>query len=255
MKNKNFNFLEWNNGIFISSIKKIDANILWIIILDALFYFLSGYLTIFWLQRIQAKMSGMLIPSPEALASLGYEKAQEVLGEAKAFYYLLIFSIVLLLIAIIFIASILKGVIWAKTTKTKISFGLISKFLGLNLIWMGIWFLVFFMIAMFMEPASAPLFMVIAITLSLYFTNTLYTIFMKTQRLKSIIEAVKLNITKIHLLLLPYAAIFALLYVMSRLFGLVKFPYSQTIFGLVLVAYAAFLRYYVSELAAEVQKL
>ena len=132
---KKSNFIDWNNKIFISSLKKIDLNIIPIILLDALFYFLSGYIFIFWLQRIQAKMAAFNLP--QDLASLGYEKTQELAQEARAFYFLLIFSFIVLLIAIIFLASILKGIIWAKTTKTKITLGLISKFLGLNLIWMG----------------------------------------------------------------------------------------------------------------------
>lgn len=248
------NFLEWNNNIFVSSMKKIDLNIALIVFLDALFYLLSGYLVIYWLQRIQLKMSAIAVPVPEQLVSLGYDKAQQVLNEARTVYYLIIFSAILLLVAIIFLASIFKGIIWAKTTKTKISLALISRFLGLNLIWMGFWFIAIFLVSMLVEPASAPMFMLITIMLGLYFTNTLYTIFMREQRLRNIFGAVKLNVTKIHIFLLPYVFIFALLYVVSKLFGLIEFQYSQILFGLVLLVYAAVVRYYVSTLVLEAQK-
>ncbi len=249
---KKQNFLEWNNNIFISSIKKINLNIILIIILDVLFYFLSGYLLIFWLQRVQAKMTTFTLPTD--IISLGPEKAQELVSEIKAFYYLLIFSFILVLIAIIFLASILKGIIWAKTTNTKISFKLISKFLSLNLIWMGFWFLLIILISYLAEPSSAPMFMIAVIILGLYFTNTLYTIFMKQQTIKSIIRSIKLNISKIHLFILPYAVIYLLFYIIVRLTNFLKFKYSTILLGLIIIIYATVVRYYVSTLVLEIEE-
>ncbi len=250
-----FNFVEWNNIVLTNAFKKIGLSIMLIVALDALFYILSGYLVIYWLQGIQLKMSAISMPAPEQLVSLGYDKAQQALNEAKAVYYLIIFSAIILLIAIIFLASILKGVIWAKTTKTKISLALISKFLALNLVWMGFWLALIICISLFVQPLSAPVFMLAAIMLGMYFTNTLYAIFMKEQKLKSIIDAVKLNVAKIHLFALPYLVIFALLYVISKLSGLAKFQYSPILLGLVLLIYAAIVRYYTSELVSEARKL
>ncbi|MBI2650354.1 hypothetical protein HYX04_03495 [Candidatus Woesearchaeota archaeon] len=209
------NFLEWNNNILMSSIKKIGLNVISIAILDFLFYILSGYLVVFWLQRVQAKMEAFNLPSD--IVSLGYEKAQQLVGEVKAFYYLIVFSFVLSLVAVIFLASILKGIIWAKTTNTKITFKLISKFLALNMVWMGFWFALIISISLLIEPSSAVLFMAAAVALGLYFTNTLYTIFMKRQEFKSIINAIKLNISKIHMFLLPYAVLFLLLLIINIL--------------------------------------
>lgn len=250
---KKMSFLEWNNIILISSIKKIDLNIILIVILDVLFYFLSGYSAIFWLQRIQAKMASFNLPTD--IISLGYGRAQQLINDARIFYYLILASFILLLIAVIFLASILKGIIWAKTTSTKITMKLISKFLGLNLIWMGFWFVLVILISLFVEPASAPMFMIVTMILGAYFTNTLYTIFMRKQNLKSIPAAIKLNIMKIHMFLLPYAAIALLLFILARLGNLLNFNYSSILLGLLIVIYFAFVRYYVSTLATEVEKL
>ena len=235
-----------------SSIKKIDLNIILIIILDFLFYFLSGYLIILWLQRIQAKMASFNIPTD--VLALGAERAQQLVSEVKGFYYLIVFSFIVLLIAIIFLASILKGVIWAKVTGTKITFKLISKFLGLNLLWMGFWFVIVFFISFLANPASAPILMISAIILGIYFTNTLYTIFMKNQSLKLLLGSIKLNITKFHLFLLPHIMIFLLLYVIIRLSNLLKFKYSTILLGSILIVYAAAVRYYASTLVLEVEK-
>lgn len=250
-KSQKFNFLEWNNKVLIDSLKKIDLNIFLIIILDALFYFLSGYLIIFWLSRIQAKMAAFNLPSD--IIALGPERAQQLLNEVKSFYFLIIFSFILLVISIIFLASILKGMIWAKTAKTKISFALISKFLGLNLIWMGFWFVLVFLIALFVTPASAAMFMLITISLGLYFTNTLYTLFMKNQKLRSIFNAIKLNITKIHLFLLPYIFISLLFFIIIRISNFFKFRYSTIVLFFIVIIFAAIIRYYVSTLVLEIE--
>lgn len=246
------NFIEWNNGIFMSSLKQINLDIVMIAIIDALFYLISGYLVVFWLQRIQAKMAAFNIPTD--ITSLGVERAQQLVKEVKAFYFLIIASLILVLIAIIFLMSIFKSVIWAKTTKTKITIKLVSKFLALNLLWTGFWFIVVFLISYLVEPAAAPIAMIIAIILALYFTNTIYAIFMKKPHFKSILDAIKLNIAKIHLFLLPYLAIGLLLFVIVKLLSLFKFQYSSILLGSILIAYAAAVRYYVSSLVYAAEK-
>ena len=246
------NFLEWNNDIFISSMKKINLNIILVVILDALFYLLSGYLLVLWFQRIQARMVAFNLPTD--VMSLGYEMVQQLASEEKSFYSLIIFSFILVLISIIFLASILKGIIWAITTKTKISFALISKFLVLNLIWMSFWFLAVFLISWIVQPASAPIFMMIAIILGIYFTNTLYTLFMQKQSFKSIFSAIRLNIVKVHLFSLPYGIIGLLFFIIVRLVDLLKFSYSAILSGIILLVYSAVVRYYVSALVLHVEK-
>ena len=173
---------------------------------------------------------------------------------SASFYYLLIFSFVLLLIAIIFLASILKCVIWARTAKTKITFALISKFLELNLIWMSFWFALIILISIFVDPSLTPAFMIATIILGLYFTNTLYTIFIKKPQLKSVLGAVKLNVVKIHLFLFPYTIVLLLFFVLVRLSTFLKFSYASFLVGVTLLFYVAVARYYLSTLVSGIQE-
>jgi hypothetical protein len=251
-QNKKPNFLEWNNSILASSLKKINLNVLLIVFLDALFYLMSGYAAIFWMQRIQAKMASFSMPSN--LIALAPGAAKQLAGNVRGFYYLIIISFLLLLIAIIFLASILKGIIWAKTTGTKISFRLISRFFAVNIPWIGFWIALAFLIAYLAEPAYTPALMAALAIAGFYFTNTLYSIFMKEQGFKSILRAVRLCISKFHIFLLPYAAILLLLYALIRLGSLLKFSYSSALFGIALLFYAAVVRYYASALALEAEK-
>lgn len=250
---KKINFMDWNNNILLSSLKKIDLNIFLIVFLDALFYLVSGYATVFWLQRVQEKMASFNVPAD--IISIGKENAIQLVSDVKSFYYLIIVSLVLLLIAIIFIASIFKGIIWAKTTGTKITSSLISRFFILNLIWMGFWLVLLFLIAYLAERTSAPLILFVLILLSLYFSNTLYTIFMKQQKLNSILKAIKLNVSKLHLFLLPYAVVFLLFYILMKLSSIIKFKYSAILLGMVLIFYIAVVRYYISSLVIKIEEL
>ncbi len=244
------NFLGLNRKIFVDSAKKIDLSIILIIILDAVFYFLAGFLAAEWLQRVQAKLAAFSIPAD--IISLGPERAQQLAGEAKTFYYLIILSFVLLLIAIIFLASIIKGAIWAKTTDAKITLRLISKFFVLNLIWMGFWIMAVLLISLLAEPRSAVAFMAASLVIALYLTSILYTIYIREQKLRAIISAVKLGIAKIHLFLLPYAAVLLVFYIIIRLSSVASFRFSQILFGLIMISCIAFARYYLSAAVLEI---
>ncbi len=252
MKKIKKNFLEWNNHVLVSSIKKINLNIILIIILDGVFYFLAGFFIQQWFDRVQAKMSSFVLP--QDIVSLGYESVQELVGEVRAFYYILVFSFILLLTAMIFLASMLKGIIWAKTTKTKVTFELISKFVGLNLIWMGFWLVMLFIDFKLVLPSLVLPFLIGGAIISIYFTNIIYAVFMKKHHISAIKDGTKIGITKIHLLILPYIIIFVILFLLERLFSFVQFTYSFAVVVVILLIYAAIVRYYVSTLVYKIQK-
>ena len=276
---KKQSFLNWNYKILTLSLKKINLNILLIIILDFLFYILSGYFVIFWIARISEKISSFNLPAD--LTAIGLERAQQLSRETQSFYYLLVFSFIVLLIAIIFLASILKGAIWAKITNAKINLRLTSKFLGLNLIWIGFWFVLVFLISWIVEIKYAFAFMAVAVLTSVYLTNILYTLFMRNPSFSSIKSSIKLIITKLHFFLLPYILIFMGFYLIIFISGLAKLDNlsvasAQKIYGLLgfslgnelspefavalfvgilanplLLLFAALARYYVSTLVME----
>ena len=220
-ENKKPDFLDWNGKILLSSVKRIDMGIILIIALDMMFYYFCYYLFMFWLQRIQGRL--LLFNLPADASTLGAERTQQLVGEAKMFLYILVFSFILLLLAIIFIASIINGVIWAKVTKTKASLSLISRFLALNLIWMGFWFVLAFLISWLAEPGSIRLFIIAAIAIAYYFTNALYSIFMRNQKIRSILDSIRLGTAKLHLFLIPYIVIFLIFYIIFELNSLLAF--------------------------------
>ncbi|MBI1935740.1 hypothetical protein HYS31_04845 [Candidatus Woesearchaeota archaeon] len=251
-KQKNTNFLEWNRNILLSSIKKINTSFILIIALDALFYALAGLLAYFWLQRVQLKILSFNVP--QNLASLGYEQVQAVAKSAQMLYVFLIASFILLVVAIIFLASISKGIIWARTIGAKPTLKLISKFLGLNLIWMTFWIGLAISASILLNPESVPAFLAAMLFIALYFTNTLYTLFIKTGRFSSLKDAIKFNIIKARMLALPYALVFAIFYLLGFAANLASFRYSSILFSLILITYTAWVRHYASSLVLELEK-
>src|SRR3989344_8129502 len=139
MKTIKQNFLGWNYNVLFSSLKKIDLSIILIVALDLIFYFASVFIYLNWYKMIQAKEASFSLP--QNIQSLPLNQLQQLTNDAQNFYYLFLLSFILVVVAIIFMASILKGIIWAKTTKAKITLKLISKFFMLNLAWIGFWFL------------------------------------------------------------------------------------------------------------------
>lgn len=234
-KKKSEGFIRWNYSIFVDSLKKIDFHIIWIILLDMLFYLASGYLIIWWFQRISAKIQSFELPSDIDLVS---EKAAEQLGNQIAeLNFILRLSSVFLLLAIIFIASIIKGIIWAKTTKTRFSFNLLSKFLILNLIWMGFWSFVMYLIFKFVRPELVSVFLLIALFVASYLTYTLYAFFMQTGKIKYSLASIKINFSMINYFLLPFglmAAMWLLLVVLISLLRLdaVIFTFVARLYGM-----------------------
>lgn len=251
-KTKKLNFFKWNKEVVLTTFRKIDLNIILIVFIDVLFYMLVDYLINVWSTRIEARMASFNLAVD--LKEIGQAQAEKLLSEFQAFSNLIIFSFILLVVAIIFLASIAKGIIWAKTTRTKITFNLLSKFLALNIVWMGFWIAVFFLIQYLALPEAVNTFKVVTLMIAIYFTNTVYSIFMKDQSVSSVINAIKLNFSKFHLFLLPYIIIFFVFFVLLIASSSLRFKYSGFTFFLIAVIWSAVARYYAFTIVSEAEK-
>ncbi len=245
---KKTSFMDFNNDVFASSMKKIDWSIFLILLLDIAFYASVFFLFSLWFTRINSAVNNFQMPNDPV--SIGKDGLEKLTSGARALYITMILSFVLLLAAIIFLASIFKGIIWAMTTKTKISLNLISKFLILNLIWMGFWFLIFFLILKMVEPHLVYPLALASLAIALYLTNTIYTIFMKSRSLKSMIQAIRLNVMKIHYFAIPYASFLLLIFIVLQIGAIVKTAYWPAINLLIILSLTAVFRHYVSTLVS-----
>ena len=200
---ENESFIKWNYTILRASLKKIDLNLIWIILLDTLFYLASGYLIIFWFQRISAKIQAFSLP-PD-ISAVSDQAAQRLAGQIADFNLMIKLSFFLLIVAIIFMASIIKGIIWSKSAKANISLNLISKFFVINLAWMGFWSALLYIIFTAVQPQLVSVFLLIALILASYMTFAAYSKFMQKQDFRDFFASVLFSFRKIRCLFLPYA--------------------------------------------------
>lgn len=258
-KNRKTGFLEWNNSILLDSFKNIDLGIIFIIILDAAFYLLATLSYFLWDRFMKAKAAAISLPSDpnelvNLISSLGPEKSQLIASQVKSYFFMLVFSFILLILLIIFLASIFKSLIWATIAKTRITLKFISSFLLLNLIWMGFWVLMIFLISYLMQPASVPIFLIISFVLSIYFTNIIYPHFLQSHKIGTLGRSLKLGIAKFRLFILPAILVFLNFFILLWLTGKLRFDYGFLVGNLVLITYAAWVRYYAYELVTGIEK-
>ncbi|HLC49818.1 MAG TPA: hypothetical protein VJI97_00135 [Candidatus Nanoarchaeia archaeon] len=259
MTPKKQSYWEQNKELLKSSVKKIDKWILISIALDIVFYIIIIYSFIFWNSSIQAKSFSILSKYPSDPTMMTASQLQNINLEAKSFLMLLYSSVALLALFIIFITSIVKGIIWAKTTSAKINIHLISRFLGLNLIWMGLWTGIIVLIGFAADKTALVSFASLLIVIALYFTNIIYSLFMKNNKISSITDGLKLGVSKISEFAIPNAAVLFVIYLIINSGNLVNAAqanagYINLAIMVVLIAFIAFARYYTSTLVYQVQK-
>jgi hypothetical protein len=201
---KNLNFISLHQKALKDSFKRIDLSFIWIIIADMLFYLASGYLIIFWLQRIQDKIQSFNLPSNIDAVSA---QASQQLGDQIVQLNLTIrVSAVLLVVAVIFLAAIIKGFVWSRTSKTKFNFNFLSRFLVLNLIWMGILSALVYLVLFFIKSGLVFLFLIAILPLYSYLTYGVYGNFMKRQRFSESFSSIRISFRKIHYFIVPFIA-------------------------------------------------
>jgi len=241
-------FIKQNYDIFINSFKKINLKFFLILAFDILFYFILMQTGNFFLKIIEKKAAN--VDLAQNLLGLDQQAASGLLTSLRGFFFFLIISAILFLVLVAINWSVFKGLIWTATANKKFNFKFFKKFLLLNLIWLPSWFLLIFLFAVIINPETSPIFMMIILGMAFYFTNILYPLFLKENKLRKIKEAFKLGIKKIHYFIVPYAIIGILLYAISKGYSLIVLSVNlnpNVFFGILLI-FIAWLRYYFVEI-------
>lgn len=254
MKNK---FIMQNYSLLINSFKRINLKLFLILAFDILFYFIFMQLGNIFLEIIQKKAANADF-TQNFLNFLGLDQqaAGSLLASVRGFFFFMAFSAILFLLLMVINWSIFKGLIWSVVADKKFNFGFFKKFLLLNLIWLSSWFLLIFLFAIITKPTTAPIFMTIFLVAAFYFTNILYPLFLRENKIGKIKEAFKLGIKKIRYFIVPYAIIGILLYVVSKGYSLIALSVdlNPNVFLGILLIFAAWMRYYFVEIVYSLHK-
>src|SRR3989338_1531695 len=213
-------------GIFIASLRQLNWRIPVIALLDFLFYF-GAYVAIMIARKfVQAKEAAL--PFPETPDQLTAEQAALLLTQSKAFLFTFIGIIIAVALCIIILWSILKGIIWAMTLRQRYTPALAWRFLVLGFGWLGPWvalilFFAYISNALDARPFFLALFVVFIIT-----GNSILAFYTRSPGWPAVKKGLSLAFTSVHLLILPYLALFVIYILFGTLFGLLPRVVSCT---------------------------
>jgi len=180
------------------------------------------------------------------------ENQAEILASAmnSLFIYLAGLLIVLFIICIL-----TRTLVWNTILNKKITAKYIGKFILLNLIWL-LWMIPFMLILMTKNPYWIIGLTVLLGILFVHFTFILYTIFTKEVKIgRSLKLCFKLGIAKIHLFLIPLLFAILTFILISIVLALINKLFASGIVTiLLLLMFAAWLRFYCSSVALRIAK-
>ena len=150
--------------------------------------------------------------------------------------------------------SLFKGIIWSLSANKRFGLKFFKKFLLLNLIWVPIWFLAILLLDVIIKPETAIIYILILTVTAFYFTEILYPLFLKENKLKNIKEAFKLGVKKIRYFVFPYAIIIfmLLIFLNANNLAIAKINLNPNLYLVPLLVLAAWLRYYFVEIVDRV---
>jgi len=259
-KKRRLNFLRDSFKIFIKSFKKINIHLLFVIIMDLLF-FVFIFIASLIANKILTKQALKLQSLPMDTLSLEVDQAQDILKSVSNFVVGMLITIGLLMIFIILNWSFFKYLIWNLVVNGKIQLKNFWKFLLANIVWFFIWLVPFvltfyplFLMVKLGQLQKPPLFPIIAMSIvlcaALHFTYLYYIGFIKENHIgKAIAFAFKTGTVKIKFLLLPYLFVFVSFAIISSIIYPVKFLPDKASFLIsliVFVVYVGWLRFYIS---------
>jgi hypothetical protein len=173
-----------------------NKTLLFIAFLDLIFYILL-YLSF----KIFAKRATSLLASIQTfnlsvlqdLNSVTVETANQIWAQLQTFVFSIISAIVIFALFLIVLISILKGFEWSRIVKNKLNSIDYVKLILLNLIWFGIWLLIFALPLLIIEREAYLSHIYYLVPFLLYFSIFLLLTYTKTN---SIGKALKAPITQ-----------------------------------------------------------
>ena len=232
-----------------------------------------------WVSNAVLKISGIDLTtiSEEALGEIVKE-----LAALKSFYYGAIIFSMLLIIFLFLTWSFFQGQIWSAILKKKFNLSYFKKFLLLNLACIPLFIILSFIILVYLELFGRiflffqtagfntsfvmfillVLFIFIFLPILLYLINCIPIIYIyftkKNKILNSFKDTFDIAVKKIHLLYIPYliiSLVFVLLSVITIPFNILPAWLTSLISFVLLVIYAAWARFYIASVIAELERI
>ena len=265
-RNRFFAYIKDSFKELINSFKKLNIQLLFVIVMDLLFFVLS-YAVFFVLAKILANQALKL--QGFSMDFIELEQTQAAMRSFQNFLYIFLVFFILLVVFMLFNWSFFKYSIWNLVIKGKILLKGFWTFVLANLVWFLIWLVPFiFTIYPFFVMAKAqlqlqspPLFPIVIFFILLvaliHFTYLYFIGFIKEHKIsKAIAFAFRTGTVKIRYLLLPYFFILVGLFILSLItypLNFISNKISLAISLVVLLAYVGWIRFYISKIVLAIK--
>lgn len=259
------------SSVFFKSFKEIDSRLVSIIAYDVLFLLcMVGiiYLAFFLFQHSVAgleetipKLTSITDHISSAVPEVSEEVMKEI-NELRSFFYSIIAKIAFILIgaviAVIFLVSLFKGLIWANVLKKKFDELFYKKFLFLNLLWAALWLIFSVVVALLVKRVLIVHYLIAVSVLFLYFTIILCSLFDKNKKSWGMVkQAFGLGIKKFHLFIIPYLLayiILVILYAITSPISLLSGNAFLAVYMILFIIFLGWFRIYFSLVVKKVEK-
>ena len=241
-------YLSLNREIFIDSIKKINLSIFLIALIDYIFYSLVYFSSAFWFSKILERYNAVNLDSLSEFA------LESIVAQTQGLYQFLIYSTMLLSIALLILSALSKAIVWGMTAKTKISVKYILKFTLAKVIWNSFIIAIIASGFILFQPQAAFAFFSAAAILWIYFSSIICSLLAKNPKISEIKKGIRLGVKKIHCIMIPYAAIVTGILLIRMLYLAGRTRELLMVSGILLLFYLAAGRYYIYEMVSKIEK-
>jgi len=247
-------YLKKTKETLIESFKELDTRIINILLFDLIFYLITFLSLIKFGKQTQNKYLELNLLPMDQIGTLPQGELANVSTQLQGFIFSLIIGFILIGVLIFISTVIFKGLIWLQTTKTKPKLNFFPKFALLNIVWLITCILPIIILAFVLKrEIMAPIIAVLAI-LALHFTNIIYILFTKENKLNVIKKALKIGTKKIHHYIIPYIIIAIVFFLIFQLYWIYKFipeNIQNIISALILLTHLAWARIYLTKITKQ----
>lgn len=244
----------------IESIKRLKLNLAYLTLLSLLSVILIIGAFFGWYSLFQWKLNDLSnVNLPElSAANISNLEPQQLEQTADTMLNSLIFfytSIIIFIILAILIWSIFEGIMWNLIAKTKTTFRFLSKFFILNLIILIIWIIPASIIFVIFKQNLIPYALAVLLLIMGYFTMISYALFVKNQKILSLLRGFSLGFSKIMLFYAFMIGILIFLIISAAVGLLIFLPIyiSTVIYSLFILIFLAILRSFIFEIINDIK--
>jgi hypothetical protein len=222
---------------------------------DIALYIITFLSLLGWSKAVQVFSSNLATLNLEALDAVNQELAQESLAIVRSFIIKTILSTLLFIVILFLVYTLFKSLIWFKVNKKKFSWKYFWKLALLNLIHGAFGFVLFIIpirILFIRYQAGintfgvVHVFLILFFILFIYFRSISYSLFTKTKKIKSFIDAFNKGFNfkgKIRPLLF-ILALFVIVNILSIILNILPSIVNIFLVPLLYLAYSAWTRFY-----------